>query len=153
MLKKILSILGTILLLFAITIAGQIGRLIGNESSKPPTPTQQEIEKILLEGFTKAAEQANSRGPIMIDEDTRWDKSVAGPDARLTYFYSFPKYSSLDIDRNWLQANLFPEVKRGVCSNASMRSSLQNGGTYVYTYTGNDGIEIYRFELNKNNCE
>jgi hypothetical protein len=28
----------------------------------------------------------------------------------------------------------------------------QYGGTYVYTYSGNDGVEIARFEINKNDC-
>jgi hypothetical protein len=68
----------------------------------------------LNEGFTKAAEQINNRGPIMVDQETRLDKSVAGPGARLTYFYSLPKYSSEDINRKLLLASLEPAIKKQV---------------------------------------
>lgn len=151
--KKILSILGFIVVLVAASIGGQIGKEVGKSAFAPSKPTQQQIEEKLLEGFTKAAEQANSRGPVMVDQDTRWDKSVAGPGARLTYFYSFPKYSSRDIERGWLLANLQPEVRKSVCGSKEMKPSLQYGGIYVYSYTGNDGVEIARFELSKHDCD
>lgn len=150
--KKILSVLVFIVVLIAASIGGQIGKEVGKSALAPSKPTQQQIEEKLLEGFTKAAEQANAQGPIMVDQDTRWDKSVAGPGARLTYFYSFPKYSSRDIDRGWLLANLQPEVRKGVCDSKEMKPSLQYGGTYIYSYTGNDGVEIARFELSKLDC-
>ena len=78
-------------------------------------------EAELYEGFNKAAELSNKRGPIMVDQDTRWDKTVAGPGARLTYYYSFPKYSSLDIKRDWLLTNIQPEVKKSVCGSEEMK--------------------------------
>ena len=150
--KKILSVLGFIVVLIAGSIGGQLGKEVGKTAFSSSKPTQQQLEEKLLEGFAKAAEQANARGPVMMDQDTRWDKSVAGPGARLTYFYSFPKYSSRDIERGWLLANLQPEVRKGVCGSKEMKPSLQYGGTYVYSYTGNDGVEIARFELNKHDC-
>ena len=148
MLKKLLSVLGFI----AILIAGGIGKQIGKAAFSPSQPSAQQIEEELNEGFTKAAEQSNRRGPIMVDQNIRWDRSVAGPGARLTYFYSFPKYSSRDIARDWLLANLQPDIKKSVCASKEMKPSLQYGGTYVYTYSGNDGMEIARFEINKNDC-
>jgi len=150
--KKILTVLGFIVVLIAAGIGGQIGKEVGKAAFSPSKPTQQQIEEKLLEGFAKAAELANARGPVMVDQDTRWDKSVAGPGARLTYFYSFPKYSSRDIERAWLLANLQPEVRKGVCGSKEMKPSLQYGGTYVYSYTGNDRVEIARFELSKHDC-
>ncbi|MEF8697777.1 MAG: hypothetical protein V5B36_14430 [Candidatus Accumulibacter sp. UW25] len=150
--KKVVSVLGFVVVLIAAGIGGQIGKEVGKAAFAPSNPTQQQIEVRLLEGFTKAAEQANARGPVMVDQDTRWDKSVAGPGARLTYFYSFPKYSSRDIDRGWLLTSLQPEVRKGVCGSKEMKPSLQYGGTYVYAYNGNDGVEIARFEINNQEC-
>jgi len=150
--KKILSVLGFIVMLIAISIGGQIGKVVGKFAFAPSKLTQQQIEEKLLEGFAKAAEQLNARGLFMVDQDTRLDKSVAGPGARLTYFYSFPKYTSRDIERDRLLANLQPEVKKFVCGSKEMKPSLQYGGTYVYSYAGNDGVEIARFELNKHDC-
>lgn len=150
--KKILSVFGFIVVLIAASIGGQIGKEVGKTAFSSSKPTQQQLEEKLLEGFAKAAEQTNARVPIMVDQDTQLDKSVAGPGARLTYFYSFPKYSSHDIERGWLLANLQPKVRNSVCGSKEMKPSLQYGGTYVYSYKGNDGVEIARFELSKNDC-
>lgn len=150
--KKLLSVFGFIAVLIAAAIGGGIGKEVGKAAFSPSRPTQQQVDEKLYEGFNKAAEQSNRRGPVMVDQDTRWDRSVAGPGARLTYLYSFPKYSSRDIQREWLLTNVQSEVKKGVCGSKEMKPSLQYGGTYVYAYSGNDGIEIARFEINRNDC-
>ena len=49
-------------------------------------------------------------------------------------------------------ANLKPGVQKGVCASKEMKPSLQYGATYVYVYSGNDGVEIGRFEMSKNDC-
>jgi hypothetical protein len=152
MLKKLLSILGFIAILIAVAIVGGIGKQLGKAAFSPSKPSAQQIEEKLIEGFTKAAEQSNKRGPVMVDQDTRWDRSAVGPGARLTYFYSLPKYSSREIDRGWLLANLKPEIKKGVCASKEMKPSLQYGATYIYAYSSNDGVEMARFEINKNDC-
>lgn len=153
---KIASVLGLIVVLIAVSIGGLIGKEVGKEVSNavflPSKPTPQQIEEKLTESFVKGAEQANARVPLMVDQDTRWDKAVAGPGARLTYFYSFPEYSSHDIERGWILAKLRPEVRNGVCRSKEMKPSLQYGGIYAYSYAGNDGIEIARFELSKHDC-
>ena len=115
-------------------------------------PSQQEVEAKLVEGFTKAANQCNQRLPMMVDQDTRLDKATVGPGPRAVYHYTFPKYTSRDIDANWLQTNLRPEVMRKVCASADMKKSLQYGGIYVYAYSGSDGVEITRFEIDRNDC-
>jgi hypothetical protein len=150
--KKLLAVFGFIVILIAGVIGGGIGEQVGKVAFSPSQPTQQQIEEKLYEGFRKGAEQTNKRGPTMVDQDTRWDRSVAGPGARVTYFYSFPKYSSRDVERDWLLTKLQPEVRKGVCGSKEMKPSLQYGGTYVYAYSGNDGNEIVRFEINRNDC-
>ena len=127
--RKILSVLVFIVVLIAGGIGGQIGKVVGNAASKP---TQQQIEEKLLEGFSQAAKEANAKGPVMVDQDTRWDKSIAGPGARLTYFYTFPKYSSNEIDREWFLANQKSEVRKVVCGSKEMKPTLQYGGLYLF---------------------
>ena len=152
MLKKILSVLGFIAILIAAAIGGGVGKQVGKAAFSPSHLSAQQIEEKLIEGFTEASEKSNRRGPVMVDQDTRWDRSAVGPGARLTYFYSFPKYSSRDIEQSWLLANLKPGVQKGVCASKEMKPSLQYGATYVYVYSGNDGVEIGRFEMSKNDC-
>lgn len=147
--KKVLTALGFIGILIAASVGGQIGKEVGKAAMKP---SQQEVEAKLVEGFTKAANQYNQRLPMMVDQDTRLDKATVGPGPRAVYHHTFPKYTSRDIDANWLQTNLRPEVMRKVCASADMKKSLQYGGIYVYAYSGSDGVEITRFEIDRNDC-
>jgi hypothetical protein len=152
MLKKILSALGFLLILIAGAIGRDVGKHIGDAASRPSRLSPQQIEEKLIEGFTTAAQQINQQVPTMVDNDTRMDRASAGPGARLTYHYTFPKYTSRDIDQNWLLANLQPEVKKNVCANEKMKPSLQYGGIYVYSYAGSDKVEIARFEIDRDDC-
>lgn len=106
----------------------------------------------VAEGFAKAAAEANAKGPIMVDQNTRLDQTIAGPGAKLTYFYSFPGYSSQDIKRTWDLASAKSTVTNGVCNSQGMASSLQNGGVYIFSYSGNDGVVIARFEVGASDC-
>ena len=150
--KKLLTALGVIAVLIVAGIAGQIGRETGKAVFSPSKPSKEEIEAKLIEGFTTAVNQINQKLPMMIDEETRLDRATVGRGARIVYYNTFPKYTSRDIDANWLQTNLRPEVMRNVCDNKDMRKSLQYGGIYVYSYSGRDGVEITRFEIDRNDC-
>lgn len=115
-------------------------------------PNQKDVDKKIIEGFEKAAKEVNRTAPTMIDQDTRLDEVTVGPGARITYHYTYPKYSSKEIDSNWLQTNLRPVVIKNVCSNKKMKPSLQYGGIYVFSYSGNDGIEITNFQISREDC-
>ncbi len=150
--KKLLTALGVIAVLIVAGIAGQFGREAGKAVFSPSKPSEEEIEAKLIEGFTAAANQINQKLPIMIDEETRMDRATVGPGARTVYHNTFPRYTSRDIDANWLQTNLRPEVMRKVCDNKDMKKSLQYGGIYIYSYSGRDEVEITRFEIDRNDC-
>lgn len=149
--QKALAAIGFVVVLIAAAAGGGIGKLLG-KSIFGSKPSAQQIEEKLIEGFNKAAEQSNRLGPRMVDQDTRWDKTAVGPGARVTYFYSFPRYSSREVTSGWLRTNVESVVRNGVCTSRDMKPSLQYGGTYVYSYSGNDGVEIARFAFNRHDC-
>ena len=132
-------------------VGGVIGKEVG-KSFSPSKPSQQEVESGLIDGFTTAANQFNQKLPMMMDADTWLDKATVGPGPRAVYHHTFPKYTSRDIDANWLHTNLKPEIMRKVCSSNDMKKSLQFGGIYVYAYSGSDGVEISRIEIDRNDC-
>ncbi len=160
MLKKILSVIGIVVVFIAVLIAKGMGKLVGHAvgeaagvavqsySNSPSKPTIQQLENELA----KQADSINKTLPMMIDKETRGDKVEVGSGARLIYFYSLPNYSSRDVEPSQIQANTKPDVKKNVCTSAGMKPSLQYGVTYVYVYSGNDGVEITRFEINENDC-
>ncbi len=122
------------------------------ESIDKIIPTQEEVNKKIIEGFEKAAKEVNRTAPTMIDKDTRLDKATIGPGAIATYHYTFLNYSSQEIDPNWLQKNLRPVVMNNVCSNKGMKPSIEYGGIYIFSYSGNDGIKITDFQISLNDC-
>ena len=150
--KKIVAGLGVAVIVIAAASGGSIGKVLGKSLFSPAKPTPQQVEEKLIEGFNRAARQSNKLGPRMVDEDTRWDSTFVGPGSRLTYFYSFPRYSSREVTATRISANIEFVVRSAVCASKDMRLSLQYGGTYVYSYSGNDGVEIARFEFNRHDC-
>lgn len=147
--QKFLSALG---LIFIIFIAAGIGKQMGRAVVAPEKPSPQKVQNALAEGLENAARQINERGPMMIDNDTRIDRASVGPGARFTYHYTFPGYSSREIDASLLRANLEPAVRSQVCRSKDMARSLELGTTYVYSYTGRDGAGILSFEVSRRDC-
>ena len=152
MLKTLLSVVGVIVALIVWAVSGQIGRDVGKAAFAPSKPTQKEIEAKLIEGFEEAARQVNASAPTMIDDGTRMDKATVGPGALVTNHYTFLKYSSQEIDPIWIHQELLPVVKSNVCASKDMKPSLQYGGVYAFSYSGNDGIKIVSFQVNRNDC-
>ena len=122
------------------------------ESMNKVIPSQSDVDKKLIEGFEKAAKEVNRTAPIMVDNSTRLDKATVGPGAKATYHYTFPGYSSKELDSKWLVGKLRPGVLKNVCSNEKMKPSLEYGGLYVFSYSGNDGIEIVSFQISSDDC-
>lgn len=152
MLKKLASFIGIIVILVVGAISGEVGKHIGNTLVPPTQTNPEDVERKLIEGFQEAARQINQTTPTMLDENTRVDRATVGPGVVLTYHYTFPRYSSQDISESWLRQNLLPTVKDNVCRNERMKLSLQYGGIYAYSYSGNDGVRISRFEIDRNDC-
>ncbi|PPI79531.1 hypothetical protein DXI23_04595 [Marinobacter flavimaris] len=112
----------------------------------------QDIEKGLIDGFKQAADEINQSTPTMVDSETRLDKATVGPGAVLTYHYTFPNYSSDELDSVWIKSELRQSVTSNVCKNEIMKPALEYGGKYVYSYSGSDQIVIESFQITQKDC-
>ncbi|MBE0471120.1 MAG: hypothetical protein IBX55_16615 [Methyloprofundus sp.] len=106
----------------------------------------------LIQGFNLVSEKLNAIAPIMIDDETRLDRTAVEPRARMVYYYTLINFSSSDFDVDWVKTTLKPIVKQNVCETEDMKRSLQYGGTYTFIYAGNDVREIGRFDINRSDC-
>jgi hypothetical protein len=138
--------------LIVMAIGGTFGKPIVQSTFGPSKPTPQQIEEELTKGLAIAVQQINERGPTMLDENTRLDRASVGPGSRVTYYFSLPHYSSQEIDAGLFRDNYYPDVRKRVCANKDMASSLKHGATYVYTYSGNNGVTITSFEVRQSDC-
>ncbi len=152
MLKNVLYKFGIIFGLVIASSGGDIGEVLGKRAFASEKPTKQEIESTLVEAYKEAAKQINAGVPRLIDSETRLDKASVGPGPKVVYHHTFINYSSKKLTAEKLQKSLRPEVTGKVCSSADMKASLQYGGSYVYSYSGNDGAEIVRFEIDRKTC-
>lgn len=150
--KKVILVLGLVTIIIVVIIAGTVGTEFGKSLFSSSKSRLTQIEKNIIIAFTIAANQFNKGKPIMVDEVTRWDKMEVGPGIRLTYLYTLLDYSSNELKSRQLLAKVKPEIIKKTCTNKEMKYSMRHGATYVYVYHGNDGIEITRFEINKNDC-
>lgn len=146
---KLTSILIFVVVAFVAMLAGIAGKQVVRAGSRSSI---QNPEAKLAATLVKASEWANRRGAVMIDDDTRLDKTVAGPGAVLTYLYSFPKRSSREISQDAIHAKVQPEVTNIVCRDQDNAPWLDDGITFVYAYRGNDGTEVARFSVSKVDC-
>jgi hypothetical protein len=139
----------TMILIFIVIVVGVGGQII-KELLFESKPSQQEINKNLINEIKAASEKENARGPRMINGDTRLDKTVAGPGLSVTSYMSTPEIES----RVLLLAKdgTFNHVKAYVCSNESMKGLLIRGVAFNYIYRGSDNTEAYRISISREDC-
>jgi hypothetical protein len=152
MLRKIASILGIAVAIIGLALFNGLGKQAAKAAFTPGKPTPEQIQSAIVQGLEKAARQINERGSIMVDEDTRMDGASVGPGARMTYLYTLPKHSSLEIDAAWMKTNVQPIVRKNMCSKPAVVSALKDGVTYIYSYSGSDGVKIVNIEITQRDC-
>ena len=150
--KIILSILFLFLFIIAYFISGHLGREAVRYFIKSPQLTDQEIEQQAIQGFKSSLDELNATLPYKINEDTQIDHATVGPGARLTYHYTFLKYTSKEIDINWLNNGLKKDIIKQVCGSEDMKASLRYNAIYAYSYSGKNGNYIDKFEVTRKDC-
>lgn len=152
---SVICIIGMVVLVLIVKgVGGVVGKKLANATltSESNNQNSQKSELFSPQDFIEAARIINSSTPKMVDATTRLDKAEAGPGSRLTYFYTFPKYKSTDLNNNWLQEEVRQAVIKSVCTNNDMLKTIQHGATYVYSYNGNDNFKIGSFGIDKTDC-
>lgn len=152
LMKKVLFFAGIGVASIAAAVAGGMGEEVVKKVFSPKSPSSGDVQNALIQGFNQAAEQINQGTPTMIDEETRMDKATVGPGATLTYHYSLLNYTSDEIDSGWINSGVRESITKHVCNREDMKPSLQYGGTYSYSYSGNDQKVIGSFQVTREDC-
>jgi len=135
---------------------GTLGRYFAQSTFGPSKPNAQQVKEQLFPTIhtlsaALAVKEINQKAPYMIDGETRLDRAEASPNS-VTYFHTFPNYSSKDVEFSHLQTNLLPKIINFVCSDEDMKWVMSYDVEYIYVYRGNNEKEIARFEITKNDC-
>src|SRR5690242_4545584 len=91
--KKRHPLINVVLVVFALSIATEISRVIFQQPS-------------IDEQLVTTAEEVNKHCPLIVDSVTQLDNLMALPNHKLQYNYTFYKYNKADIDIVVLKNNM-----------------------------------------------
>lgn len=136
-----------------LAFSGPIGKKIDNVEAYYVKTFHKAVNDKLYESFKKTADTFNKRGPTMVSKNIRLDKTVAGPGAKITYYYSFVNKASSEFNPVEFNTALKANLIKVLCKNSKVKPTLELGATYAYVYSGNDNIQISKFDINNNDCK
>jgi len=114
-------------------------------------PTQAEIGN-MSEVLVQTADMMNKMLPMMVDGDTRWDSSSAGPGKTLSYKYTLVNHSANQIDGAQFARNIHPTLTDMVCTNPATQIFPDNGVMLNFSYYDKTSNLIARVEVAPNDC-
>ena len=107
---------------------------------------------ITLNKLTKLSAKYNARLPMMMDKETRWDRSKAGPGLELKYYYTVVNYRADQINSRQIKQHQWNVTKEKVCSARELKTFWKNGVTLKYNYKGKDGRYVMDFAVTPEQC-
>lgn len=96
------------------------------------------FDKVLME----VANEINKSCPIMVDNETRLDNSIALPDKVFQYNYTLISTLKDSVDIESLKSYLEPNLKNFVKTNPDMQTMRENKTTLKYYYKDMNGSHI-----------
>jgi len=116
------------------------------------SPLRAEISNI-SELLVQTSKVMNQNLPMMVNEDTRWDSSFAGPGKMLSYKYTLVNYSANQIDTVQFTQNIRTYLTDTICTNPATKIFPENGVSLNFNYYDNALNFITMVKLTPNDCE
>ena len=107
---------------------------------------------ITIDKLTALSVKYNARLPMMMDKETRWDTSSAGPGLELKYYYTVVNYRADQINSSQIKQYQWQVTKEKVCSARELKTFWKNGVTLKYNYKGKDGRYVMDFAVTPEQC-
>jgi hypothetical protein len=140
------KVLAIIALGLAIALSSAIGKLFVKKAVNGQKGGSVNEETIMV------ASQINSKLPMMIDSETRLDKTV-GYKTRFRFNYTLINHTSSNISAHALENALTEKLANNLCSNKDLQSFRESGIAMDYAYFGNDGKEITVISIHPSICK
>ncbi len=101
------------------------------------------FDKAMME----AASEINKSCPIMIDNDTRLDNTVAMPNNIFQYNYTLVNIEKSEINIEELRRFIEPNVVNNVKTNPEMKGYKENKVTMAYFYKDKNGEFLLKIDV------
>ncbi|MGL5793323.1 MAG: hypothetical protein ACRC06_02770 [Waterburya sp.] len=110
-------------------------------------------EMVASEDFlVLTADMMNKSLPLMLDQDTRWDSSSAGPGKTLNYNYTLVNYSASQIDKTKFTKNNHQLLTQMICDEPATQIFPQGGVLLNFNYYDNINKLIANVKLEPSDC-
>ena len=110
---------------------------------------QQSFDKAMM----KAANEINESCPIMVDNDTRLDNTVAMPNNVFQYNYTLVNLVKSEINIDEIRNYIEPNVVNNVKTNPDMKDYKKNKITMAYNYRDKNGEFILKINVTPDKYE
>jgi hypothetical protein len=99
------------------------------------------------DGMMKIANEINKACPIMVDQMTRLDNTVALSDNVFQYNYTLITLDKDSVDIDLLKTSLEPLIINNVKTNPDLKIPRDNKTTMVYHYKDRNGIFLLKITV------
>jgi hypothetical protein len=125
----------------AAVIGAVVGYWVVNHTLHGPASTHQ----FLIE----AADAANKKLPMMVDSETRWDKTEVGADGRnvLIYDYTLPNVIKNQVDVASLQKMMRIQLVQNYKTSDVMQALRDRGVELDYKYVDKNGDLVFEQDI------
>lgn len=101
------------------------------------------VDKLL----STTAEELNKKCPMMVDQMTRWDNTVAMPGKVLQYNYTVVGMDKSQLDAAMINSHIKPMLVNNVKTNPEMKALRDKKVTFGYSYNDKNGVFISKFTI------
>lgn len=109
--------------------------------------SQSQLEELIIE----RSRDINRQCPIMVDEATRLDATVAAGDV-LIYKYTLISTAVADMDTSYFHSEVERRTTESYCSMENMRQMLNDGVKCRYLYFDRNGTHVTSFLITSQTC-
>lgn len=134
--------------LIAWALSGEIGRFVGKSAVESYQEGKQ--QGVIEKAAEMAAVELRKQLPIQIDEITTLQTVVSAGKTLIYHHRLSLKKSDVDID--YFIAKMRENLKNNVCQQKQMKSILDKGGNYAYSYLSADGLFIGEITITSSDC-
>ena len=110
-------------------------------------------EVVAFEDYlSMAAEMMNSKLPLLIDQDVRWDSTFAGPGKMLSYKYTLLNYSASQLEVHKFTQYMHKSITKTVCDDSATKIFPEEGVTLNFNVYDKSNNFITRIKLEPSDC-
>ena len=112
-------------------------KTVNTSNAENEYSTNDNINDILV----ASAKQINKNLPMMVDQETRLDFTMALKH-KFLYKYTMVNFKTEELDSNYVYETMKPILVKNVCTNEDMKAFVEYKIPVQYSYYGNDGGKI-----------